>query len=274
MPKISQATASRRDYLSNIYSILPQCNFLQVLVDSLLDGKLIENFRPRDNPLLLATTIIFVPNRRAARALSTAFMAASDEEAVLLPQIKTLGDVGDEDFGLAPDASHFGQPGEEVKPLERTLLLANLIQHWVDAMEAETKRLYQDEEILIPSSRSDAILLAQDLSALLGQITQEEIKWSAVQDIVPENHAEWWKLTAAFLSIIMEAWPQHLRSIGLLDPAERAAKLLELRTEFFKAKRNKGPVIVAGSTGSVASTRRLLRAVADLENGAVVLPGG
>jgi len=225
-----------------------------VLVESLLDGKLIEGFNPLENPLLLSTATIFVPNRRAARSLATAFMGAFEEEAVLLPDIKTLGDVGDEDFGISADASHFGQPGEEIKPLERTLLLANLVQRWVDAMEEETRRIYRDEDIIIPSSRADAILLAQDLSALLGQITQEEIKWSNVQNIVPENHAEWWKLTTTFLKIIMEAWPDHLHSKGLLDPAERAAELLKLRTEFYKAGRNKGPVIVAGSTGSVAST--------------------
>ena len=200
-------------------------------------------------------------------------MSVYDEEALLLPNIKTLGDVGDEDFGISPDSSHFGQPGEEIKPLERTLQLANLIQYWVDAMEEETRRIYKDEDIIIPSSRADAILLAQDLSILLSQITQEEIEWSAVRNIVPDNHAEWWKLTTTFLNIIMEVWPDHLNSKGLLDPAERAAKLLELRTKFYLSGKNEGPIILAGSTGSVASTRRLLRAVAGLENGAVVLPG-
>jgi ATP-dependent helicase/nuclease subunit B len=276
VPEIQKSLDERTEqqgFLSNIYSIPAECNFLNVLVQSLLDGNLIKGFTPRDNPLLLSKATIFVPNRRAARALSAAFMSAYDEEAVLLPAIRTLGDVGDEDFGIAPDASHFGQPGEEIKPLERALLLAKLVQHWVDAMEDETKRIYEDEEIAIPSSRADAILLAQDLSILLGQITQEETEWSAIQNVVPDNHAEWWKLTTTFLKIIMQAWPEHLKERGLLDPAERAARLLALRTEFYQQKRNKGPVIVAGSTGSVASTRRLLKAVASLDDGAVVLPG-
>ncbi len=273
MPNIIDPSKKGRPLLSNIYSIPAECDFLQVLVESLLDGSLVEGFSPKDNPLLLSTATIFVPNRRAARALSAAFMSFYEEEALLLPNIRTLGDVGDEDFGISPDASHFGQPGEEIKPLERTLELANLIQVWVDAMEDETRRIYEDEDIVIPSSRADAILLAQDLSILLSQITQEEINWSAVQNIVPDNHAEWWKLTTTFLKIIMETWPAHLRDKRLLDPAERAAALLKLRTEFYLSGQNKGPVIVAGSTGSVASTRRLLRAVASLENGAVVLPG-
>ena len=273
MPKISSGSNKSKPRLRNIYSIPAECDFLQVLVSSLVDGTLIESFHPKDDPLLLSTVTIFVPNRRAARALSTAFLSIHDEEALLLPDIRTLGDVGDEDFGITADSSHFGQPGEEINPLERTLQLANLVQHWVDAMEEETRRIYEDEDIIIPSSRADAILLAQDLSLLLGQITQEEINWSDVRNIVPDNHAEWWKLTTTFLNIIMEAWPEHLRSRGLLDPAERAAKLLDLRTEFYLSKKNEGPVIVAGSTGSVTSTRRLLRAVADLENGAVVLPG-
>ena len=272
MPKISDPSIKTGSLLSNIYSIPAECDFLQVLVQNLLDGTLIKGFCPIENPLLLSKATIFVPNRRAARALAAAFIGACQEEAVLLPNIKTLGDVGDEEFGLAPDASHFGQPGEQIKPLERTLLLANLVQYWVDSMEEETRRIYNDEDIIIPSSRADAILLAQDLCILLGQITQEEIKWSAVRNIVPDNHAEWWKLTTTFLSIIMETWPEHLKSVGFLDPAERAAKLLDLRTSFYQSAQNKGPVIIAGSTGSVASTRRLLRAVANLQDGAVILP--
>lgn len=274
MPEISENPKYSPRYLaSNVYSIPSDCNFLQVLVESLLNGSLIDGFSPKDDPLLLASATIFVPNRRAARALSTAFVSHFNEEALLLPQIKTLGDVGDEDFGISADASHFGQPGEEINPLERTLLLANLVQKWVDAMEDETRRIYEDEDIVIPSSSADAILLAQDLSILLSQITQEEIEWSAVRNIVPDNHAQWWKLTTTFLSIIMEVWPQVLQDKGLLDPAERSAKLLALRSDFYQSGRNKGPVIIAGSTGSVASTRRLLRAVASLKDGAIILPG-
>lgn len=273
MPIINNPADPQKHTLSNVFSIPPECDFLQVLVKSLLDGSLIKGFVPRDNPLALSSATIFVPNRRAARALSTAFVSAFEEEALLLPNIRTLGDVGEEEFGIAPDASHFGQPGEEINSLERTLRLANLVQHWVSSMEEETRRIYQDEDILIPSSRADAILLAQDLGILLGQITQEEIEWSSIKNIVPENHAEWWKLTTTFLTIIMENWPAYLEASGMLDPAERAGKLLDLRTQFYKDKRNTGPVIVAGSTGSVASTRRLLAAVAELENGAVILPG-
>jgi len=273
VPEISEDSRQKLRSVSNIYSIPPECNFLQVLVGALLDGTLIEGFRPKDDPLLLSSATIFVPNRRAARALATAFVSHFSEEALLLPDIKTLGDVGDEEFGVSADLTHFGQPGEEINPLERTLLLANLVQRWVDAMEEETRRIYEDEDIIIPSSRADAVLLAQDLGILLGQITQEEIKWSAVQNIVPENHAQWWKLTTTFLSIIMDVWPDYLAGRGLLDPADRAAQLLDLRTSFYRAGRNRGPVIIAGSTGSVASTRRLIRAVAGLENGAVVLPG-
>jgi len=273
VPEISDESRQTLHTVSNIYSIPPECNFLQVLVGTLLDGTLIKGFCPIDDPLLLSSATIFVPNRRAARALATAFVSHFNEEALLLPDIKTLGDVGDEDFGISADSSHFGKPGEEIKPLERTLLLANLVQRWVDAMEEETRRIYEDEDVIIPSSRADAVLLAQDLGILLSQITQEEIEWSAIRNIVPENHAQWWKLTTTFLNIIMDVWPEYLANKGLLDPADRAAQLLDLRTEFYRAGRNKGPVIIAGSTGSVASTRRLLNAVASLENGAVILPG-
>ena len=277
VPKIKETSKNTRSgspiLAPNIFTIPPDCDFLQVLVSSIIDGELVEGYCPQHNPMLLAETTIFVPNRRAARALTSAFIKAFEEEALLLPSIRTLGDVDDEDFGITPTPYEFGRPEDEISGLERILRLSELIQKWAETLESGTRELFGDETIAIPSSPADAILMAQELAVLLTQITQEEKAWSSIQNIAPENHAEWWKLTSSFLQIIMEVWPEYLKERGLLDPAQRAAELLKLRAKFYEDRRNGGPVIVAGSTGSVPSTQRLLRAVANLPDGVVVLPG-
>lgn len=257
----------------NLFSIPPGCDFLKVLVKSLLNGELINGFKPCDDPLLLSAATVFVPSRRAARALSTAFLGECGTDAVILPKIRMLGDVADEEFGLGDNSTLLADIGGEIGSLDRKLELATLIGKWVDAMSAETRRLFGDEEIFIPSSQADAIKLADDLCLLLSQITQEKIAWSAIQDIAAGDHPEWWRLTTTFLKIIMEAWPEYLEKRGLVDPAQKAALLLEHRARMYAENGSDGPVIIAGSTGSVPSTRSLLEAVSRLPNGAVVLPG-
>jgi ATP-dependent helicase/nuclease subunit B len=49
--------------------------------------------------------------------------------------------------------------------------------------------------------------------------------------------------------------------------------LLEAQAEAWRRRPPKNPVIVAGSTGSIPATARLIRAVAELPQGLVVLPG-
>ena len=257
----------------NVFTIDPSGNFLEILVNSLIEGTLVKGFVPRDDPFLLSEATIFVPSRRAARALAAQFSEAFEGKPVLLPSIFTLGDPPEENFGITSSKSQFEDLPEEIGALEKKLQLTKMVLSWLDAMSEETRRLYSDEDIIIPSSHADAIKLADDLSLLLDQVVQEEVSWQTIQEIVPEDHAQWWQLTLTFLAIITDVWPKFLEEQNLLDPSLRSAMQLEERTRLYKENGSTGPVIVAGSTGSVPSTQRLLDAVAKLENGAVVLPG-
>ena len=78
------------------------------------------------DPLMLSDALLLVPTRRAARSLRDAFAEALGG-AALIPRIRALGDVDDEE--LTFDA------GEDVlaaaiSPLRRRLLLATLVQRW------------------------------------------------------------------------------------------------------------------------------------------------
>ena len=258
---------------ANVFSIPAGSRFLDVLVEALMEGKIVPGFIPRENSLLLPTATIYVPNRRTARALGLAFLDADGPKARLLPSIKTLGDADDDVFGPAEGLEDLESDLQVVGALERQLELAKLIHTWVDALSAQTRKLYGDEEIFIPSSQADAVRLSGDLCNLLDQITQEETKWHAIGEIVPDKHAQWWSITSSFLKIIMENWPAILAEHKLVDPAMRARMMINARIERYKTSGSPGPVIIAGSTGSVPSTRRLLHTVSEMANGAVILPG-
>ena len=90
---------------------------------------------------------------------------------------------------------------------------------------------------------------------------------------MPEEFSEHWQQTIEFLKIITEAWPAHLAERGLLSPVGRRNRAILAEAERLATAPPPGPVIVAGVTGSIPATVELMRAVARLPKGAIVLPG-
>ena len=84
-----------------------------------MSGELIEGFDPASNPLLLPTATIYVPNRRAARALTEAFVKRFEGSATLLPKIRTLGDVDDDEFDLETSIELANALPQSINSLER-----------------------------------------------------------------------------------------------------------------------------------------------------------
>ncbi|MFX5926179.1 hypothetical protein ABTE83_19740, partial [Acinetobacter baumannii] len=81
-----------------------------------------------------------------------------------------------------------------------------------------------------------------------------------------------WQHTLEFLKIAREFWPAFLAEENKIEPAARRDMLIDAEAARLM-KHHDGPVIAAGSTGSMPSTARFRHAVAKLANGAVVLPG-
>src|SRR5262249_56072741 len=81
-----------------------------------------------------------------------------------------------------------------------------------------------------------------------------------------------WQLTLEFLKIAREAWPEILAERGVIEPAARRDALIKAEAARLTAHAG-GPVIAAGSTGSMPATAELIATIAQLPHGAVVLPG-
>ncbi len=85
--------------------------------------------------------------------------------------------------------------------------------------------------------------------------------------------ARHWAQSASFLDIVARYWPARLAADGLADPGARRSLLLQALAREWEANPPGRPIVIAGSTGSIAATRALMRAAARLPRGVVVLPG-
>jgi ATP-dependent helicase/nuclease subunit B len=237
----------------------------QSFVDALAGGLL---QRYAGSPESLAAATVLLPTRRACRSLQQAFLRASGGAPLLLPRLMPLGDLDPDE--LLFEQSSFPGAGEATLPpaisaVQRQLLMASCILAHSRALADETGSAILSED--------QAIRLAGELARLLDQVETEGLDFAALKGLVPEDYAAHWQITLEFLRIVTEEWPKILDGLGCIGPAERRRRLAELQSAAWHRKPPADPVIAAGSTGSIPATAELLRTIASLPQGAVVLPG-
>ncbi|WP_336293745.1 double-strand break repair protein AddB [Bartonella sp. CB169] len=255
-----------------VFSISLGTPFLPHFVDTLLSGTLIDDFAPSgDIQTALADTLIYVPTRRAARALRTAFVERSGKKSTFLPTIRPLGDSNEDSFLFAENYTYTLNP--PIGESERLLLLARLIRPWRENLPAHMRAMFGTEDVIIPAHTADAIWLAQDLAQLMDEIETEEADWSKLKEIAPDTVAEWWQITLNFLNIVTQSWPQILKEKQRSNPTLWRNTILKMHAETLHRTNPNKPIIAAGATGSIPAVAQLLKVISYLPKGAVVLPG-
>ncbi len=213
--------------------------------------------RGGDDKLAPAQGIFLVPTRRAARGLAEAFLRASNGRPLLAPRILALG--GLDEQPLALDGALDIPPA--VPPARRLAVLARFILAMNGADGA-------------PTEADRAWVLAAELASLLDEAARAEIDLArTLPGAVAESFASHWQVTLRFLGIVTKLWPAWLEQQGYTDVAARQTRLLDAQAEAWRASPPQIPVVAAGTTGAIPAVGRLLRLVAHLPAGLVVLPG-
>ncbi len=210
------------------------------------------------DPLALVDVLIFVPTRRAARNLREEF-ALQLGGAALGPRIRALGDVGEDDIAFDPSTDDLDL-APAIAPLRRRLLLATLVERWARARGAA-----------LPFTQ--AVAHAGELARFLDEATTQGADLSTLKDLAPSALAAHWQEVARFLDIVAVQWPNQLGAEGAMEPAERRDAILRALGRRLAESPPKTQVIAAGSTGSIPATAELLKIIAHLPQGMVVLPG-
>lgn len=273
-------TSTRR---ANVFTVPPGRPFLDALADAMLSGALGAEAASRD-PLALADVTLLLPTRRATRAFQDSLLKRSGRRAVLAPRIRAIGDQDDELTllsGLAGAMSTASVEADALVPisaLERRLVLTRLVLAWSDKMREAVAHAFGTGGDLGEftgagrTTPAQAAHLADELGRLMDTVETEGVSLDKLASLVPDTYSEHWKKTLDFLAIVTRFWPEHLAAAGLSSPAAARNRSLELEAERLCAAPPSAPVIVAGVTGSIPATAALMRAVAGLPNGYIVLP--
>jgi ATP-dependent helicase/nuclease subunit B len=209
------------------------------------------------DPLGLASGRILLPNNRAVRTVTEAFVRASGS-GLLLPRLIPIGDPElDERIGGALDPADGAEPvPPAIEPLERMALLASLVRR-------------PDE------SAAEAMRLAAELARTIDALMIEEVDPGRLADAVadaPELARHWERALERFRAVL-DRWPSLLAELGRIDLTDRRNRLLHRTAERWAAKPPSGFTVAAGITTAAPAIAAVLARVARMADGMVVLPG-
>jgi ATP-dependent helicase/nuclease subunit B len=251
-----------------VFSVPVSVPFLRTVIAALVNGRLVDGFEARSNPQRLPQVTLYLPTRRAGRLAREIFLDEMRADAVLLPRIVALGDIDEDELAFAEESEQFGGAAPlDIPPrlgeLERKLTLAKLVAAWANGPVLAP---------LVVGGPASTLALAGDLARLMDDMVTRGVGWEALDGLVPDQLDQYWQHSLEFLRIARQAWPAHLQEIGKIEPALRRDLLISAEAKRLSANHD-GPVIAAGSTGSMPATAKFLHAVSALPQGVVVLPG-
>ena len=208
----------------------------------------------------LNDALILLPTRRAVRALGEAFIG--DSSASLLPRMRPLADINPEEPPFEP-GELAGLVKPAIDPMQRRFEMAQLIFHYHKAISD------------LPLDPAGALALADPLIAILDDADMEQADLSRLSELdeIQKFASEHFQNAITLYKIVQDFWPKRLAEINLMQPFERRVALLEALTEIWTKEPPKYPVIIAGSTGTLGASARLMRCVANMPEGMIVLPG-
>jgi ATP-dependent helicase/nuclease subunit B len=250
-----RAGAAKRDGRLGLYTI----PIHRAFADALAVG-LIRRFG--GDRLKLAQGVVVVPTNRAKRTIQEAFVRASGG-GLLLPRLVAIGDPEVEEAAgaFADPAADDAPVPPAIDPLARRMILARLVSE-------ERQRAGR------PVDGGEAVRLAGDLARTLDQLLVEEVPPAALRDLdLDETLSVHWERSLELFRVVLDRWPGELAALGRIDLAERRTRLLRRLCARWSGHPPKGFVCSAGITTTAPAVAGLLRCIAGMERGMVVLPG-
>ncbi len=257
----------------NLYDIPAELPFLDCLAAGVLEALKLKEAPPE----ALARATILLPTRRSARGLRDAFLAAADGRALLLPRMRALAGLSTEDADELALPALLDLP-PAVAPLTRQAVLTGMVmrlpprhggpatpeQAW--GLAAEMARLFDE----VALEEKDPDLLSQG-----DPLAYAEAWLGRLEALVPGEQATHWQITTTFLRGVATAWAGWLQERDLLDIGLRRVLALRAQTEAWREAPPDAPIIAAGIGvgGTIPAAVELLKVVARLPRGAVVLHG-
>lgn len=200
-----------------------------------------------------------------ARQIGEAFIRHAGElgqDGLLMPRLVTIGDLDlDEALGSLLDPLDAEAIPPAVDPTRRWLAIADILR----------------EELGDKAPSSVGLLrLAREMARTMDRVLAEDIApdqlvGEPILDMLGSLSEHWIKSLHLFLGV-QDRWIKNLEQREEVDVATRRNLLFAHAARQWRAAPPAGPVVAAGITSAAPALARLLRTIADLPDGSVILP--
>ena len=242
-----------------VYTIAAGADFLEILAEAVL-----KRFPVHQLHLPLSDWTILLPTRRAARAFGEILQRQSGLKAVVMPRIQPIGDLDEDRLLDEMVAADLPPAMSEAATL---VILQNLVRGWA------SRHTHIDFARDILASAPQALNLAKSLSEFITTIETQECDVGKLSVLYDSELAEHRGAIISLLQLATVMLREEQAARFTMGAAARRSAIIRMEARRIKHNHFTGPIIAAGSTGSIPATRELLAAIAGHAEGAVILPG-
>lgn len=210
--------------------------------------------RQRYSEMLCDITII-LPTKRSCRHFSAHFFKTSATSSALLPKLLAINDVDEQELWLGADPDLLLQLDPPFSASEQLAAIVLLLSRHRPDLSTST---------LLP--------IALSLNQFLSLMAREQISFEEISVRLQYELYGPWQNLSSWLEILISKWPEYLAYNKRSDRYQYQANLAIAQAEKWRDEVISNPVLFAGSTGSTALSRKIMRIIASLPNGGVILP--
>jgi ATP-dependent helicase/nuclease subunit B len=251
-------SAEQKPVRPSLYTLPFGVDLCSATVDAIFE-------RVGDDALALSETLIFLPNNRAIKSITEAFVRRASP-GLLLPRLVAVGDLAlDEVLGpLIDPLNNANVIDPVIAPMQRLLLLTKIITSHRQAVG----------DIVTPG---EALRLAHYLGTVIDELEIEEIGFDqlrAIEEVssfTPDLAAHWQSSYGQLLAMVPE-YHDALHRLNCIGPATRRNLLLDQLVQRLRKEPPGALVVAAGISTSAPAIARLMKQIALLPKSMVVLP--
>ena len=255
-PRVAPRVAPR------VYSIAAHRGFADALAAGLVP-------RYSDDAFGLARLTLLLPSTRAMRTMNEAFIrhyGDAGHAGMLMPRMVVIGDL-DLNEALGPLLDPLGGHDipRAVDPTRRWLRLADILR---DELGRDNGKEAPPDAAIYRVARDIAATMDR---LLVEDIGPERLLEDEVLNLAAELSGHWQDSLRVFARV-QARWLAELTEIGAIDTAARRNRLFDHAADHWRHHPPSRPIVAAGITSAAPALARLLRTIAMLPDGSVVLP--
>lgn len=237
----------------NILNISLSQNFLINLYNFII--------KKSNNNLELSNITILLPSRRSCNELKRIFLENSKNNAIILPNIKAIGDIDYDDlFFKLPNKDDFKNYldfSANTSRIKYKILLIKELLKWTKTSNKNIFKNIQMEQITN---------LALELEKFLNEVNKNNLDLDNLDKIVDDEYSQHWQEILSFLKVFSKKWNKFIEDNNLISITTYRTKILEFNAEYFKNNKPTNPIIIAGISSNIKSTYNLIKNIIQHDN--------